>query len=363
MGYVVALFFILLGLYKKDSPRVTIAMLIYICILVGFSEGSADSWVYQQMYTNCFDPAFATHEPGYMLLCKIFNKLGFSFVAFRILLGALIAFFDYKAIRYFTKNVNYVLALFLIFPFCGTPSGLRNALAGSIVLYAVQFLFKKDKWSLLKYYLAILLAILFHYNSVFFLILPIVKIRKLKFSTLLIAVLGSIPVLVIIAKTNLPYIVLSWFTSSEKVLNWFQFSFFFGKIYMFTLALSLFAIFLMYYSGKFLPKHRNADSIAPNDVITMSKIGVLTFLSFSGAIFKSVVFLRYLIGFMPLYYAVLSETLCKRETDTPEIAKVKLVLRIGLPLFCGFLLWFVYGFWIGGDAIQNFQKNILFSWQ
>lgn len=362
MGYIVALFFVFLGLYKKDSRCVTAVMLAYICILIGFNEGSADYWVYETMYNNCFDPIFATHEPGYMLLCKLFHSLGFSFVFFRTFLGMLMAFLYYKAIRYFTKNVNFALALLLIFPLCAAPSGLRNSLSGAIVLYAVHFLFKKEKRSLLKYFLTILLATLFHYNSVFFFILPLATIRKFKFPALLIATLSVIPALVFVAKTNLPYLLLSQITSSEKFLHWFDFSFFFGKIYLFALALALVMIFLLYYSKRFLPKHPVSGCTSREDVITVAKIGVLTLLAFSGAIFKSVVFLRYLIALMPLYYVFFSETLCSRNGDTPETAKVKRVLRVFLPLYCGFLLWFVYGFWIGGHAIQNFQKNLLFSW-
>lgn len=361
MGYIVALLFVLLGLYKKESKCVSTAILLYISILIGFNEGSADYWVYETMYYNCFDPIFATHEPGYMLLCKVFSSLGFSFVFFRTFLGMLMAALYYEAIRFFTQNVNFALALLLVFPLCAAPSGLRNSLSGAIVLYAVHFLFEKKNCYLLKYFFTVLLATLFHYNSVFFFILPVAAIRKFKFSTLLVTTLAVIPALVLVAKTNLPYLILSRITSSEKVLHWFHFSFFFGKIYIFALALALVMIFLLYYSKKFLPKYPISGCTSQEDVITMSKIGALTLLSFSGAIFKSVVFLRYLITLMPLYYVFLSETLCSRKGDTVETVKVKRALRVFLPFFCAFLLWFVYGFWIGGDAIHNFQKNLLFS--
>ena len=363
MGYVIALFFVLLGLYKKDSRKVTIAMIVYFCIFIGLNEASADYWLYKAMYNQCFNPIFASHEPGYLLLCKLFYSLGVSFVFFRILIGLLIACLYYKTVRFFTKNVNLVLALLLIFPFCASASGLRNSLSSAIIFYAVHFLFEKKNRYLLKYFLFILVATLFHYNSVFFLILPIATIRKIKFPVLLAVTVSFIPALVLVAKSNLPYKLLSQITSSEKVLSWFQFSFFFGKIYVFAFALALVVIFLLYHTRKFLPEHTESGCISRDDVIVASKIGILTLLSFSGAIFKSVVFLRYLIALMPLYYAILSETLQRKSDDTPKTAKLKRILQISLPLFCGFLLWFVFGFWIGGNAIQNFQKNLLFIWK
>lgn len=363
MGYIVAFFFILLGIYKQDSKKVTVAMAVYFCILIGLNEASADYWLYKAMYNNCFDPIFASHEPAYLLLCKLFYSLGVSFVAFRLLIGLLIAYLICKTARFFTKNVNLVLALLLIFPFCSSASGLRNSISSAIIFYAVHFLFEKKNCYLPKYFLLVLVATLFHYNSVFFLILPIATIRKIKFPALLAGTVSFIPVLVLVAKTNLPYKLLSQITSSEKVLNWFQFSFFFGNIYIFAFALALVVIFLLYYTGKFLPDHAEPGCLSRDDAIVAAKIGVLSLLSFSGAIFKSVVFLRYLIALMPLYYAFLSETLQRKSEDTPNIAKIKRILQISLPLFCGFLLWFVFGFWIGGNAIQNFQKNLLFIWK
>lgn len=364
IGYVIVIILIALGIWKKQSRVVTWLFAFFMWAILALNIGSADYAIYEIMYLNCFAPDFSLHEPGYMLLCKLFFVLGFSFRQFRMVISVFISLMTVKSMSYYTKNINFALALYILFPFCSAASGIRGAFAGAIVLFAIHFLFQNGKRSVIKYIITILIATLFHYTSVFYLIFLIAKIKKINVFVLFGCVAAAVPLGILLAQFNVLYTVASWFTSSTKILNWLAPSpeLCFSKLYAASFLLAAYIIFLMYRSQMFLKDGEKIQLLGKDDILLMTKLFILCLLSFAGAIFKSVVFLRLLIGLCPLYFAVLSQSLAPLETDTLMVKKEKAFWRFTLPCFCFVVLLFVFGFWIGGDAIQNYKNNLLYSW-
>ena len=157
------------------------------------------------------------YEPGYMAyiitLSKISSNprlliiLNYLFINFSIL------FFIYKNSKnYFISTIVYVLSCQFLASMCM----MRQFLAISIVLLNFDaFLRGKN----IRFIIAILIATMFHYFSLMFILLPIFKkIRKLSFTQLIIIVAVFIPIFIF-----LPNIILWVITHVDNYGDYYDY--------------------------------------------------------------------------------------------------------------------------------------------
>jgi hypothetical protein len=119
-----------------------------------------------------------TTDPGWRVLCLLFQPLGFFAMI------AALALFNCFVYYYFIKKyVPPAYYWFAVFLYVFTPNMMliqsvvmRQALATSIFLISIQYIFKQD---FLRYALLILLATLFHASAI--ILLPIYLLGMLKF--------------------------------------------------------------------------------------------------------------------------------------------------------------------------------------
>ena len=110
-------------------------------------------------------------EEGFVLLCKIGAKVGLPFWLFSFLLYFLI----YSSLSFsIYKNSASIPFSFLIF-FCSgffvfNLSGLRQALAISMILMAFEILKRSNFWSVILFIIIVLLAFTIHRTSIVFLV-------------------------------------------------------------------------------------------------------------------------------------------------------------------------------------------------
>ncbi len=190
-------------------------------LLYAFSTNSGDQSVYQNVYDNLFSKGYFTEfEPAFtviMILCKALNL---PFMAFRTVCASIFVVLLGFAINKYTKCSALVAFLFMLFPFPYFMSVMRAGIACLIITLSVDVLIKHNKYYVLKYFIGILVATLFHYSSIFFLLF-IFAARKDRVAKgyLLITFICTFFVF-LLYNQSIMYNFFSIFISRNKFLDW-----------------------------------------------------------------------------------------------------------------------------------------------
>jgi len=181
---------------EKRSNRILLFsfILIYlICILRDPSVGR-DIPGYKYIYEETakiswkdFDYVYFEH--GYVFLMKICNKLGISFQGFFAVAYAIILYPIYLFIKKYSTDKLFsalIYICYILFEF--NLTGLRQAIAISIVLLAFIALLESRKFPKILYVLLVLIAASFHKSAYIALVfLPVVWIKSISFYTITMA--------------------------------------------------------------------------------------------------------------------------------------------------------------------------------
>ena len=180
-----------LFLIKKVALRNLLICIFFGLVLVLFSGLKStsvghDTLAYNTMYDylakSQWTIKYHNFEIGYVLLAELFAKIGLSFNVFCIFIYALIYFFIsifiYKTSRF---PLLSFFALFGLEYFAFALSGQRQAISISIAIISLLFMNKKGIKNLFFSIVIILVSASFHRTSLFFLIIPFIKIMRLKF--------------------------------------------------------------------------------------------------------------------------------------------------------------------------------------
>lgn len=129
-----------------------------------------DYFSYYEIYT-VYKKSFSFHtEPIFGLLNFIFNKFGLPFSVFMGFVSFLMILFTLKTISVYSENKLFSLFLFFtLYYSVYYESAIRVGFVISLFIYAYFSFLRNGK--LLPYYLFVLIAIGFHYTSVFLLAL------------------------------------------------------------------------------------------------------------------------------------------------------------------------------------------------
>ena len=219
MAICFAMFLILCGLFYKKSKIVELLLLIFMWCFYALNTYSGDYISYEYVYSIIGSGSkWIYFEPGFtfiMLLCK---TIGLSFTGFRIVLATFFTLFLDKTIRRYTNNVAFVLAIYMIFPFMYFASVLRGGIAGLIIVYSIYYLQTDETKGVVKYIIGVLIAMLFHTSSIFFLVF-ILSRGEVKKNIIITATFISMVIAILFSNSFL-YRFMSLFTSNVKVLQW-----------------------------------------------------------------------------------------------------------------------------------------------
>lgn len=354
MGYFVAIIIILLGFLKKNNKVVTSIQIIYMWALIALNCNSSDYWAYEEMYRCCFEPRYATHEIGYILLCKAGLMLGLSYTHFRMIIATIIIFFVFLGYRALTSNINMALSFYLVFGFVGNVSGLRNAIAASILIYASHYLIYDTKKGVWKYLWLICLAIMFHYSAFFYLIFVLCRAKIKPCLMGIMVAITSIGVMTVL-KSGIIYKIIISFTNREKTVKWFSG---YGSLSispLYVISIIMIIIFLLLLKHKMILNINNGY-ISDKYVERTEKIIILSLFSYALAACSSVVWVRLFVATLPIGYGLYA---CENSTSYEQTVKFKQYNFI-LYLLCACSFLFVYVYWIGGNMWKAFQNNYLF---
>lgn len=185
MTFIYAFAFILLsimGCVLKKSKLISILILILVIILFGWNTENPDYENYLLKYNSAAADILTSGDIGFGALCLLGNKLGLSFVEFKILLGILVYVFFYKIISRNTQYIAIVWTLYILNFFFLDVTQIRNFISFIIVALALdKFLASNGNFSdIIKYSFTVILASSIHISSIFFLLFLLAHSKNLK---------------------------------------------------------------------------------------------------------------------------------------------------------------------------------------
>lgn len=213
------------GFFAKKSKLFSVYIFIFFVIIFGLNNhhlGYSDyfNMDFENYYTAYLSSASQISprnmEIGFKLMMYISNLLGLSLNSFRFIIGLFGFSLIFNTVKKYSSYPNYVLSLYLIYPFINDVIQIRNFIAASIVIFSIRYLIEDRKGNLLKYASLVFVASLFHVSSLFYLLLIFVKyFRTRHFLNLILTIL---PTLIILAYTSFYPFLVSRITSNQKVL-------------------------------------------------------------------------------------------------------------------------------------------------
>lgn len=144
------------------KPLTYISILIVTPFLM-FNRGNNDYLVYAEMF---YHPENSP-EPGYSFLLQIIQLCGgTSHEQVLLILGIFFAFTLYRFTKY-TKSMNLILFLYVLFPFILDLTQVRDTFMLLFMLNAILEYYNKSK---LRCYVLLVIGCTFHYFGIFYII-------------------------------------------------------------------------------------------------------------------------------------------------------------------------------------------------
>lgn len=165
---------IILGMCRNKSRAVFVLEFLFAWLLIAGNFDNAD---YEQYLIRYQRDLGVLTDPGFSLLCNLFNGLGWDYQSFKALLSFVCLLLVFSTIHKMSRYPALGGAIFLIFPFIIDITQFRNFVSYSIVIGGLPYLFKPGKRNLLKYSLIVLVAGLFHTASLFYLSFVLTRYR------------------------------------------------------------------------------------------------------------------------------------------------------------------------------------------
>lgn len=219
LPYLIPVLLVIGGVLWPKSKVIFHVIILYIYILITFNTISPDYAVNKWMYEDIFHKVWTNFEPGSVAVAKVCNMLGLSFVGYRGVVAFISLFILSCAIKKITKKRALAATIALIYPCVTFASGLRSAIAFSICIFSFTFL-TGDKKSLKKFFVANVIATLFHYSAAFNFIYLLWE-KRITFRKFL-GIISLELVGLILLRANFLYAIMYSFFPSLKLLEWIK---------------------------------------------------------------------------------------------------------------------------------------------
>lgn len=165
---------ILCGLICRKSRICSVYILGVMYLISTFCVQNADYNNYENGYHLIASGSSTSFRYlGYFLFMKIWAFLGLSFMQYRMVFYFLVLMLLFLAIRRLSEDVNFVLALYMIFSFCIDAVQMKSFLATSVMFYGLSFLLGKtgkNRSAVAIFFCLSLIAATIHFSSVFYIL-------------------------------------------------------------------------------------------------------------------------------------------------------------------------------------------------
>lgn len=156
---------------KVPSVRIdslfTIILLTLVWMILAGNTFSSDKETYWRIYSGYFP----NHEIGFIVICRFFYNAGIPYEIFQIIVYTFFVFVLYFFIRDIHGSLNKTLALYFLYPMVLDGIQVRTTIAIAFILLGMRHLYRKGMKEIIIFAFYVLLASMFHYSAMFYLIL------------------------------------------------------------------------------------------------------------------------------------------------------------------------------------------------
>lgn len=214
LTYAIALW----GSIRKKS-KIVLSLLITISFIMAWLSNDQYDYVnYEFAYNNPQSFEAQRFEYGYRFLMEIGRLVNLDYSQFRAVYSAVALLIMVCALRYYTKNINFPLAVGMVIPLIYLYPIQRFLMATAIILFFSRYLVEESRIGIVKYLAGVALAGSLHSGCFFFLVFPIYKVFKSKKNFFWIIVGLQIP-FVVFAETGLIGKIISALPLGNSVLR------------------------------------------------------------------------------------------------------------------------------------------------
>jgi transmembrane protein EpsG len=211
------------------------------------------------------DGMFEYKEWGYTNLVNLLSGLGFNPQIMFFLFSLVTILLFYKSFKYFFKENDslFMLATLLFIPlfYFYTLNGIRQSLAVAIFFYSIRFIIDK---SYFKYFLLIVIAMLFHKSAI--VLIPLYFFSTIKLTKYKLIVIYLVIVFLLLFNP-LIYIVDIYVQNKLPLYFYFNDEFFSQGVSGFGKVIAIINVFLVLLLSFFLNKKNPLENIVFNLII------------------------------------------------------------------------------------------------
>lgn len=232
MGYIVALFYLILNLsgmfIKNLSKIIGVLSIIILWVLFGWNNNNPDYYIYERWYNEIsFYSGFLLEgkDLGYKFLMNITSLFNIDYQGFVIIFSLTGLLLIHSTIRRFAANPHYVYLLYFIYPFLLDIVQVRNFLMMSIIIYSIKHLVEGSNKSKLKFLMLFLIAFSIHSSAILY--FPLVFInndRKNNLIAIMPIFIMLFSLIVFLNGNQIPFVqsMISFITGNEYIASWFE---------------------------------------------------------------------------------------------------------------------------------------------
>lgn len=205
MTLLVSYIIIVLLNLKFQKSRILYAIdFFFMWLLMGWSYNVADYPTYLLRYTH--PEIYGTLEPLYVILQNGGNLLGLDYNTFLACMAFVFLLIRYILVKLMSMRPNYVVGLYLLFPFVMDITQIRMFYATTIVLLGIFVLVKNYKCSDILYAFIVVLATMIHAACIVYLLVLFAKhVKDFNTSNYLKGCILACVVFYILLPTNILY--------------------------------------------------------------------------------------------------------------------------------------------------------------
>ena len=217
MSIFIYLIGIFLGVFKKRNKYVTLFLFLTIIAMSAGARNLADSPVYynRYIYTNYYS---SFTELIFSKIIEISKRMNLNFDGFLVLMSFACFVPRIVLFKKISKQVNYVLALYLLFPIYLDVCWLRMTVGVTFVYigFYLWFIHKESnpKYALICYAVGVLIGSGFHAALLTYFILIIPEYFSFKQISIVAVAIGGLCQFIV--HNNRLYSMISWVVSQEK---------------------------------------------------------------------------------------------------------------------------------------------------
>lgn len=345
---------VIAGFLLPKSKTIVSAQMIICSIIFIFNTDNPDYLGYVGTYESAkyggeFYQYFQLYAPLYKFLVFTCEYLDMSFNMFRAVVFFSCMLLMILTVKKITNNVGFVMSMYMIFPFVMDCIQIRNFIGAAVSVYGFRFLIDAENSqnkNAVKFAVTIVVASLFHYTMIAYLIYLMKFLKGKMFSLAYIVGMIGACLLAFVLQYYIKIVELSYLETTVSV-----------ETFMFMSGLTILVIYIIYKYRERL----DALNISEDGGKGIYSILKISFIFIPMLIFHFDLY-RYIRNVLIVFSCYAGDYFDKIRTPKGAILLSKVILFSVFILCYGLLLWRSAYYSYDISLLDKLLNSIEFVW-